>query len=601
MKSSFSKGILLSIGLGLSSSLFGVDAQELSSMKTKALQGNVVAQYNLGRLYMDPAADVFDRAEAYAWLKLAADTGTGSLELVKLTEEMSPAELNEGRLRLESRRRSLRVANAQPGAVTESAPVNAQAMTQLLAERDGLAASLEQAKEALAAADALSKRSLNENAQLKANLAKLVVELDKTRNQLRDSGDRLRKQTEENSRQIAELKQELLQSQSAEKTPVLLAAEPLAPVAEPAVAADPRIQALEAKLAQAEEAAQSAEALRIQNQATLEKAQAGAELAKTELALVREQLSQRDLQLAALRRQLVNAPKAEEVAALQTARDSVASEVSELRLQLATLSQERDAQARQVNELSGKLAIAEDKLAVEKVPSAAPDTGLDEVRAQLAETEQKLEMALRSYTLLQQAGDKSDELAKEKQGSLESALATSQASEARLGEELASSRSSHEATQSALNSAQAELEKARLAAQVASNEAGILRDQVRQMQAQLALAVEENQQLRTKLAVIVPPPSSGLSTPVRPGSAAAKSTFVLPEVLKPVQAAPVVEVPVAQPPVRQHIVAPGDTLTKISRKHYGTPDRWKDIFEANPNILSDPAKLPIGAALNLPE
>ena len=61
----------------------------------------------------------------------------------------------------------------------------------------------------------------------------------------------------------------------------------------------------------------------------------------------------------------------------------------------------------------------------------------------------------------------------------------------------------------------------------------------------------------------------------------------------------------AEPPKekepRIHIVGQGDNLGNISRKYYGEFRRWKDIAEANKEILPDPNKLKIGMKLVIPE
>jgi nucleoid-associated protein YgaU len=50
---------------------------------------------------------------------------------------------------------------------------------------------------------------------------------------------------------------------------------------------------------------------------------------------------------------------------------------------------------------------------------------------------------------------------------------------------------------------------------------------------------------------------------------------------------------------RVHVVASGETLMDISKKHYGTTAKWKDIIKANPGV--DPEGLRVGQKLNLPD
>ena len=71
--------------------------------------------------------------------------------------------------------------------------------------------------------------------------------------------------------------------------------------------------------------------------------------------------------------------------------------------------------------------------------------------------------------------------------------------------------------------------------------------------------------------------------------------------------AAVVPPPAASPPapsghMRKYVIAPGDTLVKISRKVYGAPNKWQKILNANPDKLpSQNAKLKVGDELKIPE
>jgi tetratricopeptide (TPR) repeat protein len=51
---------------------------------------------------------------------------------------------------------------------------------------------------------------------------------------------------------------------------------------------------------------------------------------------------------------------------------------------------------------------------------------------------------------------------------------------------------------------------------------------------------------------------------------------------------------------RTYTVAPGDTLSRISATVFGTPARWREIFEANRNILNSPDDLRVGQVLRIP-
>ncbi len=49
-----------------------------------------------------------------------------------------------------------------------------------------------------------------------------------------------------------------------------------------------------------------------------------------------------------------------------------------------------------------------------------------------------------------------------------------------------------------------------------------------------------------------------------------------------------------------YVVKPGDTLSSISRKVYGTTSRWKDIYKANRSVLPSPEALKPGQTLKMP-
>jgi len=50
----------------------------------------------------------------------------------------------------------------------------------------------------------------------------------------------------------------------------------------------------------------------------------------------------------------------------------------------------------------------------------------------------------------------------------------------------------------------------------------------------------------------------------------------------------------------RYVVVAGDTLTRVSSKVYGTPNRWREIYEANRNILRNPNALKVGMELRIP-
>ena len=49
-----------------------------------------------------------------------------------------------------------------------------------------------------------------------------------------------------------------------------------------------------------------------------------------------------------------------------------------------------------------------------------------------------------------------------------------------------------------------------------------------------------------------------------------------------------------------YIVRKGDTLSKISKRYYGTSNKWYRIYEANRDVLENPDMLKPGVKLHIP-
>ena len=52
--------------------------------------------------------------------------------------------------------------------------------------------------------------------------------------------------------------------------------------------------------------------------------------------------------------------------------------------------------------------------------------------------------------------------------------------------------------------------------------------------------------------------------------------------------------------IRTYKVKPGDTLSKISKEFYGSPNEYMKIFEANRDQLTNPDKIQVGQELKIP-
>jgi phage tail protein X len=63
---------------------------------------------------------------------------------------------------------------------------------------------------------------------------------------------------------------------------------------------------------------------------------------------------------------------------------------------------------------------------------------------------------------------------------------------------------------------------------------------------------------------------------------------------------PVVPAASARDTLHRHKIADGDTLATLAERYYGDAERSREIFEANREILSSPAVLPIGVEIVIP-
>lgn len=303
---------------------------------------------------------------------------------------------------------------------------------------------------------------------------------------------------------------------------------------------------LSAKLAEAENKLATTLRSFSQLQAENEKLQAGS----ADAARLRDELKQLRDEKASLETRLAAAPP-HVTAKLAETEDKLSTTLRSFSL-LQTENDQLKAQAADTAKLADELktlreekASLEEKLAAARAPAPAPDSA-----AKVSDTDAKLEAALRSYSLLQAENDRLKADAAQ-------TAASAQASAAKSAGESAAQLSA-------------------------------LFDELRQTKAQVTALSAENAQLKTRLALAGPPPGSTLASPSRPGATLAPA---------PAPATP--PEPATSTP-RQHVVAPGDTLAKISRQYYGTPNRWYEIQRANPDVIKNENNLPIGATLRIP-
>ena len=218
-------------------------------------------------------------------------------------------------------------------------------------------------------------------------------------------------------------------------------------------------------------------------------------------------------------------------------------------------------------QLSEELADAwkeADKLKAELAAAQASATATDTGK-QIADLQDKLDTALKSYSVVQDENNQ-----------LKAAADKTGADQTALSQQLDAARATISGLQPAAASA---------------SQIDPLRTQLRQTQDELARLAAENASLRTHLAISAPAPGAGRPVPSRPAQA---------ETLPPIATAQAVAASPPPAPVRTYTVADGDTLTRISQKFYGTPNRWNEILEANRAVVKDEKSLPVGASLKIP-
>jgi nucleoid-associated protein YgaU len=206
------------------------------------------------------------------------------------------------------------------------------------------------------------------------------------------------------------------------------------------------------------------------------------------------------------------------------------------------------------------------KAALAQAQSQAPAAGTSapagtDSASQLADVQDKLATALRSFTVVQ-----------DQNAQLSASLEKANADNLSLSQQL-------EAAKSSIASLQVQA--------AATSQIEPLQTEVRQAQDESSQLAAENARLRTRLELQAPAPGSTKPVPTRPSQAAAMTAAPAPEVAAP-------------PAPKTYVVAEGDTLTRISKKFYGTSSRWQDILNANHAVLKDEKSLVVGSTLTIP-
>jgi nucleoid-associated protein YgaU len=325
---------------------------------------------------------------------------------------------------------------------------------------------------------------------------------------------------------------------------------------------------------------------------------AAKEAALGKIAELNQQISARDQRIAALEAEVAEArsktssrelqeqlaAKAQLLAASDAARETLSQQYATLSAEADTLRAKfaaeqkwgadlvRSEQARK--ELEAERDLLQKQLSAGS--NADAQASADLVR-RAEEAEANLATALRSYAV------QSTEL-----DQVRAALATAEGERAALAGRLAD-----------MEAAKASLGNELADKSTAAAEADRLRDQLRQTQQQAAASALEINQLRIRLAILAPSPSSTLASPTRPGAVDTTSLAApAPEALP--AAGSSASSGTSSAAARTHVVQPGDTLSRIAQRYYGNGRRWNEILAANKAAIPNPDRLAIGTTLVIP-
>jgi nucleoid-associated protein YgaU len=255
-------------------------------------------------------------------------------------------------------------------------------------------------------------------------------------------------------------------------------------------------------------------------------------------------------------------PPADDRASLKADNKQLSDELASAWKESADLKAKVDQLTADNATLSQKLDGAKAEIAA-KPDAAAPAPASSDTAQQVADAQDKLATSLRSFSVLQ-----------DENTGLKAQLDKLTADNAAFAQQL--------------DGAHATIASLQVQAATTS-QIDPLRTELRQAQDETSRLAAENEQLRTRLVIQAPGPGATRPAPQRPGQAAAS-------------AAPVAAAPQAAPPpaAKTYVVAEGDTLTRISRKFYGSSGRWEEILKANHGVLKDEKSLVVGSTLKIP-
>jgi nucleoid-associated protein YgaU len=290
-----------------------------------------------------------------------------------------------------------------------------------------------------------------------------------------------------------------------------------------------------------------------------------------------------------------------ENARLATATDNVASlrnEVAGLRAKLADSQKSVDVHAGTVAELTetndklaGEKATLEKQVAQLRDASEQSRGELADLRARMADSNRAAQDQLASVNGLSATNERLQAQVKE----LSTQLASARVENARLAQ---SEQARQDAEQRAANLAVAagQLAGTQRDLAVARTEIARLNEAVQALDRDRTLRVTQLQQENAAVSARLRQAQGTLDQIA--SAARILGTSVPTTAASP---APVQAIPVAAPAAaRTHVVAEGDSLTRISIRYYGSSNRWQDIYEANRDVLQGENALRPGQRLRIP-
>lgn len=274
------------------------------------------------------------------------------------------------------------------------------------------------------------------------------------------------------------------------------------------------------------------------------------------------------------------APSAPGSEALVAKLNEAARELTSLRESYAKLQSQRERISG--SQPSGNFAAAEQ---------------IADLKNQLGQTEEKLAMALRNFTQLQEDNNR-----------LRSAIDQAHAENATLTTRVERITAQNAEARSALAQLNTELLAQKEARAQAEQNAEALRTQLHAMVNQANAPTTSLADARESSATGARAIESTLQINEANGSPAAAATLsVNPAKLRGSSGAAPAEAPTAptvtaeSKPVRTYVVKEGDTLEKIAKQVYGKAERWSVLYTANNELLSGGRPLKAGMELAIPE